>query len=219
MSSATGTTSQHYDEAYFKWQQPAAKFGGWANLTKFQRYVRPEFNVIDFGCGPGYLLQNLKCKGKIGIEINPASREEAARNGMEVHPTSSSVPDDWADLIVSDNALEHCLYPLEEVKKLTKKVKRGGHLVFVVPCESIHMKYGPNDINQHLYSWSPLSAGNFFNQAGLLVKESKAYIHKWPPGYQYVARFGGRLMFELAARISGQLRRSWFQIRVVAQRL
>src|SRR5438128_995336 len=43
--------SQHYNENYFQWQKSAAEFGGWANLTKFERYVRPDFNVIDFGCG------------------------------------------------------------------------------------------------------------------------------------------------------------------------
>jgi len=94
---------------------------------------------------------------------------------LEVHSNTSTVPDDWADLIVSDNALEHCLYALEEVKDLAKKVKRGGHVVFVVPCETIQLKYVPNDINHHLYSWSPLSAGNFFTQAGLVVRESRAY--------------------------------------------
>jgi SAM-dependent methyltransferase len=212
------STRQHYDEDYFRWQKPEAEFGGWANVTKFESYVRPDFNVIDFGCGAGYLLRNLKCRARIGIDINDTARAEAAAHGLEVHPTSSTVPNAWADLIISDNALEHCLRPLEELEQLRNKVKPGGRLVFVIPCESIGQRYSPEDINRHLYSWSPLSAGNLFNQAGFVVKESKPYIHKWPPGYQRIGRYAGRSLFELACRISGQLRRSWFQVRVVAER-
>jgi SAM-dependent methyltransferase len=86
------TDRQHYDENYFKWQKSAADFGRWANLTKFERYVQPDFNVIDFGCGPGYLLRNLECKARIGIDINDASRAEAAAHGLEVHRTSPPFP-------------------------------------------------------------------------------------------------------------------------------
>ena len=69
------TSDTHYDNKYFDWQSPIGEFGGWANLTKFQPFIRNDFNVIDFGCGGGYLLNNIQCKEKIGIEVNDSARE------------------------------------------------------------------------------------------------------------------------------------------------
>lgn len=208
----------HYDTAYFDWQRPIGEFGGWANLTKFAPYISEDDVVLDFGCGGGYLLKNLRCRRRIGVEVNPAPAETARKNGVEVYSRPQDVPDDVVDVIVSNNALEHVLHPLQELKALYPKLRKGGKIVFVVPCESIRYAYKPEDINQHLYSWSPMCLGNLLTEAGYSVIESKPYIHKWPPNYRFIARIGGRVLFELACRIYGRLERSWFQVRVVAEK-
>ena len=172
---------EHYNKAYFEWQKSMGAFGGRVNLAHFKDYCQPDFNVIDFECGGGYLLSNLNCKERIGIEINPRAQEEVRAKGITVYSKTEEVPDEWADLIISDNALEHTLYPFSEIKQLYLKLKKGGLIVFVVPCESIGVKYKPKDINQHLYSWSPMCIGNLFSQAGFNVISSKTYYHKWPP--------------------------------------
>ena len=97
-------------------------------------------------------------------------------------------------------------------------MKPGGKVVFIVPCESISYSYQPGDMNHHLYSWSPMCLGNLFTEAGFSVLECKPYIHKWPPGYRWIARIAGRPLFDLACRIYGRLKRSWFQVRVIAIR-
>jgi hypothetical protein len=93
-----------------------------------------------------------------------------------------------------------------------------GRSTVVVPCESISYAYKPNDINHHLYSWSPMCLGNLFNEAGFSVHQCKPYIHNWPPLYRYIAKLGGRLIFEIACRIYGSLERSLFLVRVVASK-
>ena len=108
--------------------------------------------------------------------------------------------------------------PLDELKALKNKLKYGGKIIFVVPCESISYDYKPNDINHHLYSWSPMCIGNMFTEAGYSLIESRAYIHKWPPKYQLIAKIGGRRLFELACRIYGRIERSWFQVRAIGER-
>jgi len=61
---------KYYNKKYFSWQSRVGEFGGRANLSKFAKFIRPDHHVIDYGCGGGYLLKNIKCKEKIGIEIN-----------------------------------------------------------------------------------------------------------------------------------------------------
>ena len=132
--------SNHYNSNYFDWQSPDGAFGGWANQTKFNKYIQPEDIVLDFGCGGGFLLKNLNCKKRVGLEINPAAIEAAKKNGVEVYNRVVDIPDNSIDIIISENALEHALQPLEELKDLYKKLKTGGKIIFVVPCESISYK-------------------------------------------------------------------------------
>ena len=210
--------SAHYNEDYFAYQERIGKFGGWANQTKFQDYVSATDTVLDFGCGGGYLLAGLASAREIGVEPNPAAAEIAAQNGHDVYKNSAEVPDKIADVVISDNAFEHTLYPLIELKTLFEKLRPGGRIVLVVPCENISSAYRPNDINHHLYSWGPMCLGNLLTEAGFRVLESRPYIHKWPPFYRSVAAIGGRLGFEIACRIWGRLARRWFQVRAVAER-
>jgi SAM-dependent methyltransferase len=212
------THPAHYDARYFRWQQPFGEFGGWANVTKFQPLIAAHHNVVDFGCGGAYLLRNLSCAGKLGIEVNEAARRAALANGIAVVPSADDAPREWADVVISNHALEHCLHPLRELAALVPVLKRGGRMVFVVPCETPRMRYRAGDISRHLYSWSPACLGNLFAEAGLVVEQCKPYVHKWPPGARHIARLGGRTVFDLACRAYGRVARSWFQVRIVARR-
>lgn len=210
--------SEHYDDDYFNWQSEAGEFGGWANQTKFIKYITQDDVVLDFGCGGGYLLKNIDCKKRLGVEINPLAAETAKRNGVEVYSKVEDVQDESIDVIISNHALEHALQPLDELRELKKKLKVGGKVIFVVPCENISMRYKSDDINHHLYSWSPMCLGNLFVEAGYSLIESKAYIHKWPKRSVLIRRIGGRRLFDLACRIYGRLSRSSFQVRAVGKK-
>jgi SAM-dependent methyltransferase len=212
------SASKHYDKKYFDWQVSIGEFGGWANQSKFIAYISRSSKVLDFGCGGGFLLNGLACSKKVGVEVNESAANTSKSHGIEVFRSAAEVPDDYVDVVISNNALEHTLHPLEEIKSLYRKLQVGGKIVFVVPCESIGYSYKPNDINHHLYSWSPMCLGNLFVEAGFSVIESKPYIHKWPPGYRLIAKLGGRGLFEIACRVYGRIERSWFQVRVVAEK-
>ena len=214
----TSSQSNHYGTQYFGWQSSIGEFGGWANVSKFEKFITPDSEVMDFGCGGGYLLDRINCRKKVGVDVNAVALAEAERRGIEVFRSASEVPRDYVDIAISNNALEHTLHPLDELKEVHGVLRRGGKAVFIVPCESISYAYKPNDRNHHLYSWSPMCAGNLFTEAGFSVVESKPYIHKWPPNYRWIAKAGGRPLFELACRVYGRLDRSWFQVRVIAEK-
>lgn len=212
------SSEAHYNAAYFAWHAPIGDFGGWANLSKFAAYVRPSDTVLDFGCGGGQLLANLRCAARIGVEVNASALVAAQQRGIQMYSRAAELPPSCADVSISNNALEHTAHPLAELQALHRALRPGGTIVCVVPCEQIGYRYRPGDINRHLYSWSPMCLGNLFDEAGFAVVEAKPYIHKWPPGYRLIARLAGRQGFELACRLYGQLARSWFQVRVVARR-
>jgi SAM-dependent methyltransferase len=210
--------NEHYDENYFNWQKNIGAFGGWANLMKFEKYITPETNVIDFGCGGGFLLKNINCNGKIGIEINDAARKNIDNFGIRSFKYVQDAPDNWADCIISNHALEHVPDPFNQILLLKQKLKTGGKIIFVVPYDL--EKYKPNNINFHLFSWSPMNIGNLFTAAGYKVIESKTLHHYWPPFYQKIAKIFGKLIFNLICRIYGNiLSRYSSQVRVVAEKV
>jgi SAM-dependent methyltransferase len=212
------SANAHYDSSYFDWQQQVGIFGGIANLIKFQDYIRPIDMVVDFGAGGGFLLSQVRCAEKIGVEINAAARSSAEGRGLKMLPELENVPDDYADVIISNHALEHTDYPLSHLRLALKKLKPGGLAVFVVPCEQAAYRWAPNDINFHIYSWGPMSFGNLFVRAGFEVVESKAFFHKWPPHFPRIQRLVGWPMFHRICRVFAHFSRDTVQIRCVARR-
>lgn len=211
-------SGNHYDAEYFNWQSSVGAFGGWANLEKFSGYVQRDSRVLDFGCGGGFLLKNLDCAKKVGVEINDAAVKVALENGVEVYDDVYSVPDNYVNVIISNNALEHTRNPFAILQELRNKLTIGGLAVFVVPCDAVTMRYLPGNIDRHLYSWSPMNIGNLFEEAGFAVVEARPYVSKWPPCHEKVAKIFGRRWFGMICRIYGRIDRSWTQVRIVARR-
>jgi SAM-dependent methyltransferase len=212
---------RHYDASYFAWQlehsggSASALFDSW----KFEPFLRPSDVLLDFGCGGGFLLRALSCKSKYGVEVNAVARKEASLYG-DVYAEIEDLPAGIRfDVIISHHALEHVDSPLEVLRKLGARLKQGGKLVFVVPSEEWHRQksYRTGDINQHLYTWTPLSLGNLFARAGFLVEQAELLRHRWPPKVRVFHRFLPDPMFHLLCRAWGSLTRNR-QIRIVASK-
>jgi len=206
----------HYNEKFFEWQRKIGESVAIAELYKFKKYIKPSDNVIDFGCGGGFMLKSLNCSGKIGIEINKTARNFATEYGIAIVEDASTIKDEWADVIISDNALEHTLSPFDELRKLFSKLKSGGKIIFIIPHEK-KMSWKPNDVNQHLYTWSPMCIGNLFVTAGFIVEE----ISNLPilsPGYRFFRKYFGFRGFFIANKIYTVISGQWSQIRIVANK-
>ena len=216
---------EHYKEDYFKWQREFGEFGGNSNLFKFEKFVKKDSNVIDFGSGGGFLLSNLDCVGKIGIEINDFAREFSIENGVNCVKNINEIEDEWADLIISNHALEHVENPIFELKRLYTKLKKKGNIIFVVPHEKRN-KYIPDNIHQHLFTWAEINLGNLFNHAGYKVLKVEDLKYTNPPGYRIIRKLLGKRLFYFSGKAYHSFRSIFnllykndlTQIRIVAEK-
>jgi SAM-dependent methyltransferase len=187
--------SDHYlgakGEAYFGWQSGGGQFAALIHRRKFVEHIRPTDTVLDFGCGGGFLLSSLNCARRLGVEINPAARAHAERNGIQGFADTTAVPPNTADVVVSDHALEHVPFPIGALRELHRILKPGGRLVLVTPIDSLrrHRSYDSADIHHHLHHWTPQHMGNTLHEAGFKVEKVTSRIYAWP-GRWTVACYG-----------------------------
>ncbi len=206
----------HYSKEYYNWQKEIGIISGKAQQFLFENYICFDDNVLEFGCGGGFLLKNITAKNKIGIEINAEARTYAVESGLNVVENIFAISESWADVIISNHVLEHTNNPLEELTLLFAKLKSGGKAIFVIPHEK-KIKYSPNDINQHLFTWSEMNIGNLFVKAGFKIIKVKEIYHRYPPFSKYILNSFGLNIFHIFAHIYGFLMSNKVsQIQIVA---
>jgi SAM-dependent methyltransferase len=209
----------HYNQKYFDYQKEIGIFGGFANQIKFENLIKENKKVLDFGCGGGYLLSTFKNIERYGVEINPIAKDEAIKNNIIVFDSSQKLPSEYFDLIISNNSLEHTHNPLLELKELYRSLKKGGMICLVVPLDSINYKYKENDIDFHLYSWSPMNLGNLLITANFKVISSEPFIHKWIPFWRRFKKLlNGKTswyIFHILCKIYGRIDRKWWQVKAI----
>jgi SAM-dependent methyltransferase len=198
-------------EQYYAYQSDAnfgrKQFETW----KFEKYITPTDTIVDFGCGAGLMLKYLTAAEKLGIEVNPAASADAARNGIATVSSASDISDGFADVVISNHALEHTIRPLDELEALKRILKPTGKLVICVPFDDWRMqrvfKVDMDEPNHHLYTWSPLLLRNLLNEAGYAVLESRIVRFTWPPFTTRVGRLGVSV-FRLAGGVAAFARQS-----------
>lgn len=172
-------------EQYYAYQSDANSARKQFETWKFEKYIAPTDTVVDFGCGAGLMLKYLTAAEKLGIEVNLAASADAARNGIETVSSASDISDEFADVVISNHALEHTIRPVDELEALKRILKSTGKLIICVPFDDWRMhrrfKVDTQEPNHHLYTWSPLLLRNLLNEAGYTVHESRIVRFTWPP--------------------------------------
>jgi len=96
--------------------------------------------ILDVGCASGYLGPEIKKKGNkiFGVEISEKGKEEASKIFDEVilgniEEIDLPYPEDYFDLIICADILEHLFDPKNVIMKLKKYLKDNGNLIVSLP--------------------------------------------------------------------------------------
>ena len=208
----------YYALDYFEnYQKEIGEFGGKANVFKFTSHIKPDDTVLDFGCGGGFLLKYLNCRKKIGVELNPVARTYCNEfNNINCYESLEEIADESIDVVISNHCLEHTLRPFELIETMYKKLKKSGKIIIVVPLDSYRNKWRPNDIDNHLYSFSPMNLGNILQGCGLTDIYTMPVLHKWPPMYGKVYKYLGEVLFHKICWFYGIfINKKWVQIKAI----
>lgn len=222
MAEAKPPVGHHYKgergAEYFAWQKQGAELGAELELHKFEPHITPDSTVVDFGCGTGYLLGLLAAREAVGIEPNDVARADAAERGLRVVASASELPEGFADVVISNHALEHTLRPLDELEAIRRLIKPGGKLVVWLPIDDwrTQRKPDPADVNHHLYTWTPLLLSNLLDEAGFDVVESRVVAYAWPQLHDRLYRLLPRRLFD-AVCVLWSIQRRRRQVMAVAR--
>lgn len=216
------TVASHYSEhgeEYFSYQVRGAEVAARIAVTRFQPHVRPTDDVVDFGCGTGWLLNVLQAGTKTGIEPNPAARRHASELGIAAVASPSELGDATADVVVSNHALEHSLSPYQELQQLHRILRPGGRIVIGLPIDDwrTQRRADPANPDHHLFTWTPQLITNLLQEAGFAVDSAHAFTYLQPYYNETLFPRLPRRTFDAIARAFGTVKR-YRQLLAVAHR-
>src|SRR5436190_21919327 len=114
----------------------AAEMFGWQQrmLERYGYELPHGSRVLDFGSGAGGLVEAYSAAGmdSYGCDIE-IDRESDRQRIIEADPYRIPYPDDWFDLVVSNQVFEHVQNPEEAFAEITRVLKPGGLSLHMFP--------------------------------------------------------------------------------------
>lgn len=118
-----------------------------ARVEMLQFIPKSAQKILELGCGEGKFSALLSDQGKEtwAIEPNPDSAKMASKSLFKVfHGTIdeklSEIPDNFFDVIVMNDVIEHLTEPWDDIKKLKSKLKDDGLFITSIP----NVRYAKN---------------------------------------------------------------------------
>jgi cyclopropane fatty-acyl-phospholipid synthase-like methyltransferase len=163
----------------------------------FLPHLDPSWRVLDFGCGGGGMMRALApaVRRVEGLEVNPAARRHAERDGLRVWARLADLdPAAPYDAIVSNHVLEHVPDPWRTLAALRPHLREGGLLVLKLPLDDWRSRrqraWAPGDVDNHLYAWTPRTLANLLAEAGYRPREVAVVTYAWHPRLFPLERVG-----------------------------
>jgi SAM-dependent methyltransferase len=98
----------------------------------FIRGLQPG-NIVDVGCGPGWLLRELPDWQRVGVEIAPQAVAELLKHGIQVTDSTRKLLSGTVDVVVAYHVIEHMTDPVGELWAMRELLRPGGWLILGTP--------------------------------------------------------------------------------------
>lgn len=161
-----------------------------------RRFIKPEDEVLEIGCGSGAFGETLRVKRYLGLELSPDAARLATSKGLEVAMQSIEAhallyPEHY-DVVCAFQVLEHVARPAQFIRAALGCLRRGGRLILSVPNSNSVASVGANNLlnmpPHHTTWWSPATfrtlAGVFGLRLTALECETLAAEHR----HEYIAK-------------------------------
>ncbi len=128
--------------------------------------------ILEFGCGLGQNLFWLPEHRRVGYDVSKFATNFFRAKGGNATTDITRIPDNAFDIVLSAHVLEHVENPLETLRVIHSKLRKGGRLVLVTPIDKVGFgpgigkKIDKDDTNQHLWTWTPQLMYNLLVKAG-----------------------------------------------------
>ena len=147
----------------------------------FEARVRGK-RVLDYGCGDGFqsiAIANLGADYALGVDINENRLAHARRlaNGLENVGFSRKIDGEF-DIVVSLNALEHFVNPLENIKEMKNALNDNG---------TILLSFGPPwfaPYGHHMYFFCPFPWINLLFSEATVMRVRSLYRSDGATSYE-----------------------------------
>ena len=168
--------------------------------------VPPGVQVLEYGGGLGNnLLAVAKRAQTWMVEPSEIGRDFARKAGITVAPSLREIAHMQFDIILCRHVLEHVDDPLVTLKQIHHALKPDGRLILVVPCENMMALPNEEDLDHHMYCWSPRTLGNLVERAGYRV--ARTYFEYFGAKQRLLPlyRFMGGNAYARAVRLVGRI--------------
>ncbi len=202
--SYTGKSGTDYHAAVHSSDPWVQDVVGRSRALKFQPYVTPDDDVLEYGAGVGLNLRHLVARKRVGFDVSDVGRTVCEQAGIEFTTDLSSLRGAEYSVVICHHVLEHVPDPTTILDRILQLLKPRGRLILCVPFETLryYRRYVPNDKNRHIFAWNPLALGNLVSAAGFEVE--KAFVG--PFSYEQRLAFLAKASFAIYRLGLGVLR-------------